>query len=171
ARKPIVASSLRAHSIFRVARCTSMTCGALCWVRNRCAREMTSKLLRDDCCTGARRPAFTPRGGPPPSLCTNLQSRSRKRPTRRWGHPFDGSGLATSAQEEKKGASWPTGQRHTCRLVRYGELLSCYGSGAPRPARRRIGRAGTCHDQGGALIMTKMNRTSRRDAWIGPSKK
>src|SRR5262249_61186864 len=70
-----------------------------------------------------------------------------------------------------KGASWPTGQRHTCRLVRYGELLSCYGSGAPRPARRRIGRAGTCHDQGGALIMTKMNRTSRRGAWVGPAKK
>src|SRR5215831_6744062 len=30
------------------------------------------------------------------------------------GPPIDGSGLATSAQEEKRGASWPTGQRHTC---------------------------------------------------------
>src|SRR5262245_58007303 len=29
------------------------------------------------------------------------------------GPPIDGPGLATSAQEEKRGASWPTGQRHT----------------------------------------------------------
>src|SRR5262245_62341958 len=39
------------------------------------------------------------------------------------------------------------------------------------PARpRRTRRAGTCHDQGGALIMTKWNRTSRRDARIGRPK-
>src|SRR5262249_13753593 len=65
------------------------------------------------------------------------------------GPPIDGSDLATTA----RGASWPTGQRHTCRLVRYAELLSRYGSDAPRPAAPAVGHAADSHSPSGAPML------------------
>src|SRR5215469_14377190 len=59
-------------------------------------------------------------------------SGSRKRPTRRRGHPS--TGQAWPRRPRKRGARHgQLANANTCRLVRYGELLSRYGSDAPRP--------------------------------------
>jgi hypothetical protein len=79
-RRATLTFSLKARTCFQMARFRSSTCGALCWAQNRSSQETTSKLLRDDCCGREERPAFTLRFRTRPSLCTNWQSRSCKRP-------------------------------------------------------------------------------------------
>ena len=75
------------------------------------------------------------------SLNTNHSRRgSRKRPDPPAGPPIDGSGQATSAQEEKRGASWPTGQRHTCSPGSVRRVaISLWQRCAPDPSRPRDG--------------------------------